>query len=51
MYDVDRSVSNICPECGIRLDREAKLIELLHTRGYRGLKRFKELDDAGSWND
>lgn len=49
-YQYDRRISQICPECGIHLDRESKLIDLLYTRGYRGLKRFKELDDAGSWD-
>jgi hypothetical protein len=48
-YQYDRRISQICPECGIRLDREAKLIDLLYTRGYRGLKRFNELDETGSW--
>ena len=50
-YEIDRRVSQICPECGLRLAREAKLIELLHYGGYRGLKRFQKLEAEGAWKN
>ena len=38
---------SLCPECGLKVRDDRKLLELLHMRGYRGLRRFMEIELEG----
>jgi len=46
-YNLDGARSSICPECGLKVRDDRKLLELLHMRGYRGLRRFMEIELEG----
>lgn len=50
-YEVDHEEFATCPECGLNLKREIKLLVLLHTDGYLGLKRLQKLDAEGAWKN
>ncbi len=45
MYSVHFSEFEACPECGLNLLRESRRLLALHTKGYRGLKRFMREDN------